>query len=98
LSPVMPFSVTSYLLGLSSVRLWQYAVGTLASLPALFGYVFAGSLADAGFSAWVDGTKPLRWVLLAVGAVATLLLIAFLSQTLSRREIELKLAEPQGAD
>jgi len=97
LSPVMPFSVRSDRLGLSSVRLWQYAVGTLASLPALFGYVFAGSLADAGLSAWVDGTRPFRWALIAIGAVATLALGAYLGRILARRDIALELAEPQGA-
>src|SRR5271166_6000545 len=34
LSPVMPFSVTSYMLGLSSIDLRSYTIGTLASLPA----------------------------------------------------------------
>jgi len=34
LSPAMPFSVTSYMLGLSSIDLRSYTIGTLASLPA----------------------------------------------------------------
>jgi uncharacterized membrane protein YdjX (TVP38/TMEM64 family) len=37
LSPVMPFAPTSYLLGLSSIGMRDYLVGTLASLPALLG-------------------------------------------------------------
>jgi uncharacterized membrane protein YdjX (TVP38/TMEM64 family) len=44
ISPVMPFSVTSYMLGLSSIDLRSYTIGTLASLPALCGYVFVGTL------------------------------------------------------
>jgi uncharacterized membrane protein YdjX (TVP38/TMEM64 family) len=40
ISPIMPFAATSYILGLSSIGLRDYAVGTLASLPALCGYVF----------------------------------------------------------
>src|ERR1700733_5552158 len=35
LSPVMPFAATSYALGLSSVAVRDYVVGTCASLPAL---------------------------------------------------------------
>lgn len=73
-SPVMPFSATSYMLGLSSIGLRDYAVGTLASLPALCGYVFIGTLADAGLSAWTTGADPIRWTLLAVGGLATLVL------------------------
>jgi uncharacterized membrane protein YdjX (TVP38/TMEM64 family) len=74
ISPVMPFSVTSYMLGLSSIDPRSYILGTLASLPALCGYVFIGTLADTSLSAWKTGTDPLRWVLLGIGAVATLLL------------------------
>lgn len=75
LSPVMPFSATSYLLGLSSIRFTDYLLGTLACLPALLGYVFIGTLTDAGLAASASGDNPLRFALLAVGGVATLLLI-----------------------
>jgi uncharacterized membrane protein YdjX (TVP38/TMEM64 family) len=74
LSPVMPFSVTSYMLGLSSIDLSSYTIGTLASLPALGGYVFIGTLADASLSGWMSGADPLRWILLGIGGVATLVL------------------------
>ena len=74
ISPVMPFSVASYMLGLSSIDLRSYTIGTLASLPALCGYVFIGTLADESLSAWKTGTDPLRWVLLGIGGMATLLL------------------------
>jgi uncharacterized membrane protein YdjX (TVP38/TMEM64 family) len=72
LSPVMPFSATSCLLGVSSIKGIDYAVGTLASLLPLLGYVFLGSIADAGISAWTRGVDPLRSGLLALGVVATL--------------------------
>jgi uncharacterized membrane protein YdjX (TVP38/TMEM64 family) len=74
ISPVMPFSVTSYMLGLSSIDLRSYTIGTLASLPALCGYVFIGTLADAGLSGWSTGANPLRWILLGIGGAATLVL------------------------
>jgi uncharacterized membrane protein YdjX (TVP38/TMEM64 family) len=73
-SPVMPFAPTSYVLGLSSVSTRDYVLGTLASLPALLGYVAVGSIANSGLAIWRDGAGPLRWVLLAVGAIATVLL------------------------
>ncbi|MGE5270318.1 MAG: TVP38/TMEM64 family protein [Thiohalocapsa sp.] len=76
LSPVMPFSVTSYLLGLSSIGFIDYLLGTLACLPALAGYVFIGTLTDAGLAAWASGGgNPVRFALLTVGGLATLLLI-----------------------
>jgi uncharacterized membrane protein YdjX (TVP38/TMEM64 family) len=84
LSPVMPFSVTSYMLGLSSIDLRSYTIGTLASFPALFGYVFIGTLADASLSALTSGADPLHWILLAIGGVATLVLTVRLSHIVMR--------------
>jgi uncharacterized membrane protein YdjX (TVP38/TMEM64 family) len=80
LSPVMPFSATSYLLGLSSVRPGDYLLGTLACLPALFGYVLVGTLSDAGLAAWTQGEFSPRLVALGAGAAATLLLLANLGR------------------
>ncbi len=80
ISPVMPFAATSYLLGLSSIGMRDYLIGTLASLPALCGYVFVGTLADAGLSAWARGAGPMQWVLLGVGIAATLALTLRLGQ------------------
>lgn len=45
-SPIMPFAATSYALGLSSIGLHGYLIGTLAALPALFGFVLLGTLAN----------------------------------------------------
>jgi uncharacterized membrane protein YdjX (TVP38/TMEM64 family) len=74
LSPAMPFSATSYALGLSQVGSRDFLIGTLASLPALAGYVAMGALANAGLGLWGAGWDPLHWGLLAVGLVATVLL------------------------
>ena len=79
-SPIMPFSATSVVLGLSAVSLRDYAIGTLASLPALCGYVFIGTLTDTSLSAWATGASSVRMVLLAVGGLATLLLVLRLGQ------------------
>ena len=74
ISPVMPFSATSYILGLSSLGLRDCFVGTLASLPALGGYVFLGTLADAGMAAWTQDAGPIRWTFLLLGIAATAVL------------------------
>src|ERR1700730_15966959 len=84
ISPIMPFAATSYMLGMSSIGLRDYAVGTLASLPALCGYVFVGTLAEAGLSAWTRGAGPVQWALLAVGVAATLALTLRLGQIAMR--------------
>jgi uncharacterized membrane protein YdjX (TVP38/TMEM64 family) len=93
-SPIMPFSATSIALGLSAVGLRDYAIGTLASLPALCGYVFIGTLADTSLSAWATGASPIRWALLGIGSLATLILIARFGQI----AMKLRLASWPAAD
>jgi uncharacterized membrane protein YdjX (TVP38/TMEM64 family) len=71
LSPVMPFAVTSYALGLSSIAFRDYWIGSLAALPSLLGYVFIGSLTTTGLAAVSQGSGPLKWGLIGLGIVAT---------------------------
>ena len=79
-SPIMPFSATSYVLGLSAISFGDYTAGTLASLPALCGYVLTGTLANTGVSTWATGAGLTHWLLLGVGGLATLLLTFRLGQ------------------
>jgi uncharacterized membrane protein YdjX (TVP38/TMEM64 family) len=74
LSPVMPFAVTSYALGLTSIGWRDYLVGTLASMPALFCYVALGRFAGGGLEALHTGASPVGLALLAFGLAATALL------------------------
>ena len=80
LSPVMPFAPTSYLLGLSSVRMRDYLIGTLASMPTLLGFVFLGTLADKGAAVAGGGASMWGWIAIGVGAPATLALTAYLGR------------------
>ncbi len=83
ISPVMPFAVTSYALGLTSLGLRAYLLGSLASLPALFLYVLMGDLARAGLtSVSVGKAAPLHWALLAAAIGATALLALRLGRIL----------------
>jgi uncharacterized membrane protein YdjX (TVP38/TMEM64 family) len=82
ISPIMPFSAMSFALGLSRIGLRSYMLGTMASLPTLCGYVFAGTLTDRGLSIFSGGASPLRWSLLGIGVVATLLLTLRFGQIL----------------
>lgn len=76
-SPVMPFAITSYTLGMTSVRRADYVLGTLAALPALLGYVALGAIGGDGLQSVVGPSSGgLRWFLLGGGVVATLVLVA----------------------
>ncbi len=93
ISPVMPFSVTSYILGLSQIKHTDYVLGTLASLPALLGYVVMGSLTDEGLSAWAEGGTPIRWILLVIGGLATIALTIRLGQIFIKLGLPLQVSE-----
>ncbi len=75
ISPVMPFAMTSYALGLTSLALRDYLLGSLAALPALLGYVVLGALTSAGLASVSAGeARPMHLVLLVLAIVATALL------------------------
>jgi uncharacterized membrane protein YdjX (TVP38/TMEM64 family) len=75
LSPVFPFNLLNYGLGLTQVRLVDYAVACFGMLPGTLLYVYTGSLAGnlatavAGTSGAPNGLG--RWTLAIVGLVAT---------------------------
>jgi uncharacterized membrane protein YdjX (TVP38/TMEM64 family) len=75
-SPIMPFSLTSYALGLSGIPGKSYMIGTLASLPALLGYVVIGAL---GRGTLASGNS-IHTLILITGAAATLALTIQLSR------------------
>jgi uncharacterized membrane protein YdjX (TVP38/TMEM64 family) len=83
-SPVMPFSLTSYALGFSGITLRDYLLGTLASLPALLGYVVIGALGGWGARLAPGPQREIHYALLALGLAATLGLIWHLSRLLRR--------------
>ncbi|KAK9830563.1 hypothetical protein WJX72_012501 [[Myrmecia] bisecta] len=74
LSPLVPFTLLNYMLGLTRVDFWPYVGASWAGmLPATFAYVYLGGAGraaqDASGAAGFDTTKL---VLYGVGAVATL--------------------------
>lgn len=72
ISPVMPFALTSYGFGLTRISQRDYLLGTMASLPALIGYVALGAL---GWQSIVTaGSGGSGWhLVLIVGGVGTVL-------------------------
>jgi uncharacterized membrane protein YdjX (TVP38/TMEM64 family) len=83
-SPVMPFSITSYALGFSRIGWRDYVLGTSASLPPLLGYVVIGALGGMSLAAPSHGGQAVHLLLLGVGATATLALTWHLSRLVGR--------------
>jgi len=93
LSPVIPFNVLNYALGLSDVSLGRYIVASFVGmLPATWLYVYLGSLATtaAGLSDATRGGGRQRLVLSTVGLVATVVAVVLATRA-ARRALEQEL-------
>jgi uncharacterized membrane protein YdjX (TVP38/TMEM64 family) len=86
LSPVIPFSISNYLYGLTAVRFFPYVAASWAAmLPATVLYVYLGA---AGASLSGGRPKsPWEWVLLGGGLAATIAVTVILSRV-ARRELQ----------
>jgi uncharacterized membrane protein YdjX (TVP38/TMEM64 family) len=75
LSPVFPFSLLNYALGLTRVRLVDYVVGAVGMLPGTLLYVYSGKLAG-DVAAAAGGAEVARgpgtWAVIGLGFLATL--------------------------
>lgn len=100
LSPAFPFNLLNYALGLTRVRLGDYALACLGMLPGTLAYVYSGSLlgdvaAAAGGAAPQRG--PLQWALIAAGLAATLAVTAIVTRIARRALAEATAAEETSA-
>ncbi len=79
LSPVIPFNLLNYALGLTRVRFADYALASLGMLPGTLLYVYSGKLLGDVAAAAGGGGAPGgagRIALLAIGLAATLAAVA----------------------
>lgn len=83
LSPVFPFNLLNYALGLTKVSFWQYAAASVAMLPGTLLYVYYGKAAGS-LAALAGGAKTEKgagsWIVLGLGLVATLVVTTFVTR------------------
>ncbi len=87
LSPVFPFSLLNYALGLTGVRLVDYLAASFGMLPGTLLYVYYGKLAGdvaalAGGSPRPRG--PAYWLVLGLGLAATAAVTAIVTRIARR--------------
>jgi uncharacterized membrane protein YdjX (TVP38/TMEM64 family) len=86
LSPIFPFNVLNYALGLTRVRFRDYALACIAMAPGTLLYVYygrvAGDLASAASGSTQRGAE--YWVFLGVGLVATVVATVFVTRIARR--------------
>lgn len=82
LSPVFPFNLLNYSLGLTKVRFLHYFAASAAMLPGTLLYVYygaaAGSLASAVGGKTEKGTGD--WVVLGLGLLATVVVTTYVTR------------------
>lgn len=87
LSPIFPFNLLNYTLGLTNVRFVDYVVASIGMLPGSFLYTYYGTVAGdvarlAGGS--VPDRGPGYYTVLALGLVATIVVTTLVTRTARR--------------
>ncbi|HET9440437.1 MAG TPA: VTT domain-containing protein [Longimicrobiales bacterium] len=89
LSPLFPFNLLNYALGLTSVRFLEYLAACVAMLPGTLLYVYYGRIIG-DVAALASGAAiergPAYYVLLGVGLVATIAVTVLITR-LAQREL-----------
>lgn len=76
LSPVFPFTLLNYLLGMTTVRTGAYVLANLfGMLPGTLLYVYFGATAREALGA-TTGATALQWALRVIGLLATIAIVA----------------------
>lgn len=83
-SPIMPFALTSYGLGLSRISQRDFLLGTLASLPSLLGYVALGAAGKQSMMLATGGAGSWHWLSLASGVLVVFYAIRRLHRTMAQ--------------
>jgi uncharacterized membrane protein YdjX (TVP38/TMEM64 family) len=85
LSPLVPFSLSNYLYGLTAVRFWPYVAASAAGMiPGTLLYVGIGAAGRAAAAG--HGRSPLEWALLGLGLAATVAATVLIGRA-ARREL-----------
>lgn len=90
LTPVVPFNLLNYALGLTRVRFAHYVAASIGMLPAVLLYVYSGKIAGdlAAVAAGASVPRgPAYYAVLALGLGATLL-VTLLVTRLARKSLQ----------
>lgn len=84
LSPIVPFNLSNYFYGVTAVGFWPYVLASaVGMLPGTLLYAYLGGAGKAGLGG-EGGQSPLKWVLLGVGLLATVLVTIIVTRTAKR--------------
>lgn len=88
LSPVIPFNLSNYLYGLTSVKFWPYVLASwVGMMPGTMLYVYLGTIGRVGLEASKGGERqhsPLEYLFLGVGLIATIVVTVIVTRIAKR--------------
>ena len=84
LSPVFPFNLLNYGLGVTGVSLKDYVLGSVGMIPGTIMYVYigslAGSIATIGGQTQPDANPVAQWAIRIIGFVATVAVTLYVTK------------------
>jgi uncharacterized membrane protein YdjX (TVP38/TMEM64 family) len=85
LSPVIPFNLSNYFYGLTSVKFWPYVLASwIGMIPGTFLYVYIGTASKLAVSAASGGEAVKHgwqyWTLISIGFVATIIVTIWVTK------------------
>jgi uncharacterized membrane protein YdjX (TVP38/TMEM64 family) len=90
LSPLIPFNLSNYFYGLTSVKFWSYVLASwIGMLPGTLLYVYLGAAGKAGLSGAAgetSGRSPWEYGLFGVGLIATVIVTVWVTR-IAHREL-----------
>ncbi len=81
LSPLIPFNVSNYFYGVTSIGFWPYLLASFfGMMPGTLLYAYLGAIGQAGLGGGgKKGHSPLEWTFLGIGLLATIAVTVFVS-------------------
>jgi uncharacterized membrane protein YdjX (TVP38/TMEM64 family) len=90
LSPLIPFNLSNYFYGLTSVRFWPYLLASwIGMLPGTLLYVYLGAAGKAGLNGaagQASDHSPLEYTFFGIGLIATVIVTIWVAR-IARREL-----------
>jgi uncharacterized membrane protein YdjX (TVP38/TMEM64 family) len=90
LSPLIPFNLSNYFYGLTSLRFWPYVLASwIGMIPGTLLYVYLGAAGKAGFNSATghpSARSPLEYAFFGIGLIATVAVTIWVTR-MARREL-----------
>jgi uncharacterized membrane protein YdjX (TVP38/TMEM64 family) len=84
LSPIFPFNLLNYGLGVTGVYLKDYVLGSVGMIPGTIMYVYigslAGSIATIGSESQPDANPIAQWTIRIIGFIATVVVTLYVTK------------------